>query len=176
MSRFRALLVIAVMCLPACGYSLAGRGNFLPEYIKVIGVPLFVNHSTMAELDRVLTNAVVAELQSHPRFRIVPDATGVDALMTGTINSLRQDVAAFTANQQAARYAIVGTVSIEFKDIRGNKVLWSNPSASFREEYDVTSSTTANDPAAFLTGDRNALERLAKNFARSVVTAILESF
>ena len=45
----------------------------------------------------------------------------------------------------------------------------------FREEYDV--STTARDrPNAFLGQDANALERLATEFARAVVSAILEAF
>ena len=33
--------------LPDCGYSLAGRGSFLPAYIRVIGVPTFVNRTTL---------------------------------------------------------------------------------------------------------------------------------
>jgi hypothetical protein len=28
-----------------CGYSLAGRGSFLPAYIKRIGVPQFTNNT-----------------------------------------------------------------------------------------------------------------------------------
>ena len=36
------LLLLAVLAHAGCGYSLAGRGSFLPEYIKRIGVPLFV--------------------------------------------------------------------------------------------------------------------------------------
>ena len=64
---------------------------------------------------------------------------------------------------------------IEFKDLKSNKVLWSNPAWQFREEYDITNVTTV-DASAFLGQDTNAVERLAAEFARSVVSAILEAF
>ena len=34
-----------------CGYSLAGRGSFLPAYIKTIGVPQFTNRTAVFDLD-----------------------------------------------------------------------------------------------------------------------------
>jgi hypothetical protein len=46
----------------------------------------------------------------------------------------------------------------------------------FREEYDVTTTAQATDAAAFLGQDVNALDRLATEFARSIVAAILEAF
>jgi hypothetical protein len=27
----------------SCGYALAGRGSFLPEYIRTLGIPMFGN-------------------------------------------------------------------------------------------------------------------------------------
>jgi hypothetical protein len=65
---------------------------------------------------------------------------------------------------------------VEFKDVKANKVLWSNPSVMFREEYDVTNTASATDPQAFFGQDVNALERIATEFARSIVSAILEAF
>ena len=44
----------------------------------------------------------------------------------------------------------------------------------FREEFDVA--TDVNDPGVFFGQDANALERVATEFARSVVSAILEAF
>jgi hypothetical protein len=46
----------------------------------------------------------------------------------------------------------------------------------FRDEYDVTTTVQATDAAAFLAQDVNALERLATEFARTIVSAILEAF
>ena len=172
----KRLLLVLALALTGCGYALAGRGSSLPPNIKIIGVPQFTNRSTIPGIDQVITDAVRAELIGRGRYTIQPDANGADAVLTGTINNVSQSVAAYTPAHQASRLAITGSVNVEFKDLKANKVLWSNPSVPFREEYDITSGTTANDPAAFLTGDRSALERLAKNIARSIVTSILEAF
>src|ERR1051326_9294076 len=80
------VLIIAALALQtACGYSLAGRGAFLPAYIKVIGIPLFVNNSAVFDLDRIVTERVRSEFIGRGKYQIKPDATGVDGLLTGTI-------------------------------------------------------------------------------------------
>ncbi|MBA2260354.1 MAG: hypothetical protein H0W18_15790, partial [Acidobacteria bacterium] len=78
--------------------------------------------------------------------------------------------------RQATRYVLTITTNIEFRQVKDGKVLWSNPSLQFRDEYDVSTSVQATDAAAFLGQDLNALERLATELARSIVSAILEAF
>ena len=177
----RTLRAVALCLLPlalsGCGYSLAGRGSFLPDYIKVIGVPQFTNNTTTFNLDQIVTAQVRQEFQNRGGgFRVVPDATG-DANLTGTITGLSLQPAAFNASQQATRYAVVVTASVEFRDTHTNKVIWSNPALQFREEYDVSSNTSAtSDVNQFFGQNTTALTRLAQNFAKSVVTSILENF
>ena len=171
-----AVAGLAAIALVGCGYSLAGRGNSLPVSIKIIGVPEFVNHSTISGLDVSITDAVRSELLSRGRYTVQPDVKGVDALLTGAIEGVRLDVIAFTpTTHQASRLAISGSVNVEFRDVKENKVLWAN-AVPFREEYDVTSGNTPNDPAAFLSGDRSAADRLAKSIAKTIITSILEAF
>jgi hypothetical protein len=55
-------------------------------------------------------------------------------------------------------------------------VLWENPSLVFREEYEATQGTDALDPNAFFGQEANALERITTEFARTVVSSILEAF
>ena len=42
--KFARVLVvfIAATSTPGCGYALAGRGSFLPDYIQIIAIPLFL--------------------------------------------------------------------------------------------------------------------------------------
>lgn len=159
-----------------CGYSLAGRGSFLPDYIKTIGVPQFTNNTTTFNLDQIVTTQVRQELQSRGgRYRIVPDAAG-DAVLTGTITALTLTPSKFNQSQQATAYAVIVTASVEFRDTHANKVIWSNPAVTFREEYDISSTGSTTDANAFFGQNTTALTRLAQNFAKSVVTAILENF
>jgi hypothetical protein len=168
--------VVIGLALSGCGYSLAGRGSFLPESIKTIGVPMFTNATPVFEIERRVTEKVRSELIGRGRYKVLPEATGVDGLLTGEITSIVITPASFTDDRLASRYAVILSARIEFKDVASGKVLWSNPSMQFREEYEVTTGVTALDPATFFGQNTNAIERLASNFARSAVSAILEAF
>ena len=175
MKCVRALLLLALVAHTGCGYSLAGRGSFLPVYIKRIGIPQFVNSTAVFDLDRQVTERVRTEFIGRGKYTIVPDASGVDALLTGTISSVTLTPVAFNTSQQATRYALTLSASVEFKDMRTNKVLWTNPSMQYREEF-ALDPTSALDTTTFLGQDVNARERMANEFARALVSAILEAF
>ncbi len=169
------LLLVVAAIHSGCGYSLAGRGSFLPAYIKRIGVPQFTNNTAVFELDRQVTERVRTEFIGRGKWTIVPDATGVDGLVTGVISSVTLTPVAFNNAQQATRYALTLSASVEFKDMRANKVIWSNPSMQYREEF-ALDPTSAVDTATFLGQDVNARERMSNEFARALVSAILEAF
>src|SRR5262245_10936644 len=171
-----AVVLLAVLAQSGCGYSLAGRGSFLPVYIKRIGIPLFTNATTVFDLDRRVTDKVRAEFIGRGKWTIVPDSTGVDGLLSGTITAVNLTPAAFNSQQQATRYALTMIGSVEFKDLQTNKVLWTNPAMAYREEFDVPASSNTLDPTTYFGQDANALDRLSNEFARALVSAILEAF
>ena len=76
---------LAAVSLPACGYSLSGRGSFLPASIRIIGVPLFTNLTSIYEIERPVTDRVRAELIGRGRWTVKPDAENVDALLSGRL-------------------------------------------------------------------------------------------
>jgi hypothetical protein len=161
----------------SCGYALAGRGSFLPAYIKTIGVPTFANQTTVFNVETLLTQKVRSEFIGRGKYTVLPDATGVDALLTGEISSVSLQPATFTFNQLASRYVITMSARIELRDVKANAVLWENPSLVFRQEYDVTSGPGVTiDASTFFGQDANALDRLSSEFARTIVSAILEAF
>jgi hypothetical protein len=172
------LCVLCALCAAGsgCGYALAGRGSFLPAYIQKIGVPIFVNRTTIFNLETVLTQKVRSEFIGRGKYQILPENTGVDALLTGEVTSVTLTPASFSTQQLATRYALTMTASIELRDVRENKVLWENSSIMFRQEYEATSGTSANDPAAFFQQDASVLDRISTEFARTIVSAILEAF
>jgi hypothetical protein len=171
-----AILVALAVSLPGCGYSLSGRGSFLPAYIKVIGVPMFANTTSVYDVEKRITARVQSELIGRGKYTVKPDTTGVDGLIIGEITSITTTPAAFTDARQASRYVFTLTAKIEFKDVKADKVLLSNPAMQFREEYEVTNTASTTDPSAFFGQDVNAMERIASEFARTVVSAILEAF
>src|SRR4051794_23819254 len=139
------VLLLAVLAQSGCGYSLAGRGSFLPAYIKRIGIPNFVNSTTIFDLDRRVTDRVRTEFIGRGKWTVVPDQTGVDAVVIGTITSVTLTPVAFNLQQQATRYSLAMSGSVEFRDLQSNKVIWSNPSMQYHEEFQTPSATTTLD-------------------------------
>jgi hypothetical protein len=176
-ARLLPLVVAAAAgSLAGCGYSLAGRGSFLPADLRTIGVPTFVNRTTVFNLETLLTQKVRAEFIGRGKYQILPQNTGVDALLNGEVTAVSIQPASFNVNQLASRYAIVMTARIELRDLRENKTLWENPSVMFRQEHEATSGRGVTDPVAFFQQDTNALDRMASEFARTIVSSILEAF
>ena len=162
--------------LSGCGYSLAGRGSFLPAYIRNIGVPPFTNSTSVFDVDRRVTEKVRAELTGRGKYKVFPTEAGNDAVLTGEISSISVAPVSFNQQQQASRYALIMSARVEFKDLKTGKVLWSNPALQFREEFEPSTGTSISDATAFFGQDTNALDRMATEFARSVVSALLEAF
>jgi hypothetical protein len=155
----------------------------LPDYIRTIGIPLFLNRTPFLTAEQLFTEKVRVEFQSRGRYSVQPTDTGADGVVRGEITGISAVPAGFTDAQLATRYRFTVTVGVKFEDATQNKVLWENPALSFSDEYELQNRLAgagagagALDGAAFLEQERAAVERLSTDFARSVVSSILEAF
>ena len=83
----------------------------------------------------------------------------------------------FTDEQLASRYVITMTARVELRDMRRTRCSGRIPALMFRQEYEAQSGTERRSiPAAFFGQDANALDRMTTDFARTIVSAILEAF
>src|SRR5204862_6796300 len=136
MKLLRSALVLALLLVhTGCGYSLSGRGSFLPAYIKRIGVPQFQNNTAVYDLDRQITERVRTEFIGRGKYTIVTDSTGVDALLTGTVASVTLAPVAYDHQDLANRHALPLPATVELKDMRANKVLCANRSTQDGEAF-----------------------------------------
>ena len=171
------LLPTMVVFSTACGYSLAGRGSFLPEHIKTIGVPSFINMSAQPGVTEIFTHEVIEEFASRGKYVIKPDAVGVDAVLTGAVMSftiapetLLGGVDESSANE-AARYSMVVRASVQFKDLVDDSMIFEDANFSFRESWEI-----GDNPDEFFDQQGLAMERAAAEFAKALVSRILEAF
>ena len=176
--RWAVLLIpVLVLASSGCGYSLAGRGSFLPAYIQSVGIPQLLNRTPFFDVEQILTDKIRTEFIGRGKYRITPDAAGVDAVLTGEVLGISVHPTGFNDQQLASRYQFTMTLRVTFTEVRTNQVLWSNDALTFREEYELsTRGSTAIEGAAFLDQERSAFDRIATDVARTVVTAILEAF
>jgi hypothetical protein len=176
--RLFRVCALAVLCAlsEGCGYSLAGRGSFLPAYIQTIGVPPIMNRTPVFNLETQLTQKVRSEFIGRGKYKIVPDATNVDAVLTAEVLSVTSTPAGFGNQQLASVYTLRMTARVELRDERDKKVLWQNPGVTFSQDFPVQTATAELNPAAFFGQDANALDRMTTDFARTIVSSILEAF
>ncbi len=169
-------LPVAVAVQSACGYNLAGRGNFLPSYVRVIGIPLFTNNTSVYDIEQLFTTRVRSEFLGRGRYQVVAVSDGADAILSGAVTGLSLEPSGFNQNNQATRYIVRVQLKIEFRDVKANKLIWENPSLEILDEYDLTTGTGALDASAFLGQNRAAADRIAETVARRTVSSILEAF
>ena len=171
MMRIASLLLVLSL-FTGCGYHTAGHAVTLPDNVRTIAIPSFVNETHTFKIEQMLTSAVVQELTTRTHYHIVNTTSdSADATLNGTVTT--SSAAPLTYDSQTGRAAsvlvIVG-MKISLTDRQG-KVLYQNPSYVFREQYQVSSQLTS-----FFEEDSPALERLSREFARTLVSDILEGF
>ena len=173
----RTLPVVAAgLGAASCGYALAGRGSFLPAYIKTLGIPMFGNATPYQTVEQIFTQKVRLEFQSSRRYTVVPSDEGVDGVVRGEIQSISLQPVGVNDQQLASRARVTVMVKVKFDDVKESKTLWENPALSFSDEYELANPSAGQDVSAFVGNDRIAMDRLSTDFARTVVSAILEAF
>lgn len=166
-----ALLTCLVFCA-GCGYHTAGHAVQLPENVKTIAVPAFKNETATYRIEQMLTASVVREFTTRTHYHILNNASDeADATLRGTVLSTAASPVAYdTASGRAASVMVVVSLRVILSD-RNGKVLYQNPSYLFREQYEVS-----QDLKSFFEEDSPASRRLSQDFARTLVSNILEGF
>jgi len=165
------VLALLLLCA-ACGYHTAGHSTQLPESVRTISVPTFKNETATYRIEQMLTSSVVRELTTRTRYRITNDSSAsADAILHGTVLSTTASPLAYdTPTGRAASIMVVVSMRVTLSDRQG-KVLYENPAYLFREQYEVS-----QDLASFFEEDSPAFRRLSQDFARTLVSNILEGF
>jgi len=168
-------LLLTAYCLlffTACGYHVAGTASRIPPDAKTIAVPAFKNLSSTFRIEQQLTSAVTREFLERTHYRILPNPDDADAVLKGTVKDVRARAITFDINTgRATSLQVQVTADVKLEDVHTHRILFSNSNYVFREEYQVSES-----PSALFEEDKPALDRLAHDLARTLVTDILENF
>ena len=171
--RIGITLALAV-CLGAsgCGYRTGSHSSRLPTEVKTIAVPAFTNQTQNYRVEQVLTAAVVREFVTRTKFRVLPEISNdADAILRGTVVSA--SAAPLTYDSQTGRAStalITVTMRVSLVDRKG-MVLFENPNYTFREQYQIS-----GEVSSFFEEDAPALNRLSREFARTLVSSIVEAY
>jgi hypothetical protein len=161
-----------MLAFSACGYHVAGRADLMPKDIRTIAIPAFGNVTMRYDLARRLPADITHEFISRTRYQIVADPNAADAVLTGYVVSFSAypTVSDPVTNRSTGVQAAV-ILSLTLTERSTGKVLFNRQNADFRERYEISV-----DPRNYFDESSTALERLSRDVARSVVSAVLENF
>ena len=165
-----AFYLMLLLLGSGCGYRLAGKATAIPANIDSVAIPIFNNQTTKYRLEQRLTSAVVDEFVARTRYRIVPDASQAKALLTGEVTEFTSTPVIF-AGGAGATFLVTVRMRVAMKDTTTHKLLFENNNFYFREEFEISRGSKE-----FFPEEGPAMDRLAREFSRTLVSSILEAF
>ena len=158
------------MSVTGCGYHTLGAATHLPSNVRTLSIPVFATRTEAYHTEELITNAVIREFAARTRMRVAPDSvTGSDAVLRGTILSQTATPLTYnTTTQQSSSFLITIVVAVTLTD-RDGKILYENKNYTFRQQYQSTTNL-----ATFFDESPAAEERLSREFARALVSDVLE--
>ena len=142
--------------------------NQLPSRIKTVAVPAFQNNALRYKIESRFTEAVVNELIHRGRgLRVQGQREGADAVIEGVIKSFNYGGVLLDDKGRARIFEVTIEAAVTVRDQTANRVLYDNQNFVFRGEYEF-----ANDPRNFFNEEDPAVQRMARNFAESIVSTL----
>jgi len=172
-SRFAWILLGLVCLCTGCGYRVQGSVKSLPAGLQSLGIPTFTNHTNQYKIEQQITTALLKEFSTRTRTPVNSEASGVDAVLKGEILSVSSIAGAFGTQESTtigSAFLVSVQMSVQLIRLKDSAVLYENGNFLFRERYSINSSLRD-----FFSEENPALERLARDFASSLASTILET-
>lgn len=168
----RLLAVLLFAALSGCGYHVSGHTDLLPKTLHTIYVPAWANSSVRYRLNDSLPQDIAREFIAKTRYGIVNKPDNADAILTGTVLRYNANPAIFDpATSRASVVEMEVAMTVKLADKATGKTLWENTYMTFKQRYEIS-----KDANVYFDESSPALERLSREAARNIVSAILSNF
>jgi hypothetical protein len=145
--------------------------NQLPARIKTVAVPAFQNSALRYKVQSRFTAAVINELVHRGRgLRVQGDREGADAVIEGIIKTFNFAGVLLDDKGRARIFEVTIVAAVTVRDQTENRVIYDNQNFFFRGEYEF-----ANDPRNFFNEEDPAVHRIARSFAESIVSTLINA-
>jgi hypothetical protein len=169
--RFFSILIVflAVSGFTECYKPVTNSG--LPNNIKKVAVPAFQFEVRGARyrVESRFTESVSREIIRRGRgLKVQGTREGADAVVEGTIRDFNFSGVLLDREGRARVYEVTITAAVTVRDLKANQILYDNQNFIFRDSFEFSS-----DPRSFFNEEDPAVERMARSFAESVVSTIV---
>jgi hypothetical protein len=169
--------VLALACLVMLSSGFRGcykpvRNSGLPAHVKTVAVPPFQNNALRYKMEHRFTEAVMNEVIRRGKgLRVQGETAGADVVVDGVIKSFAFYGVLLDQRGRARIFEVTITAAVTVRDQVKNRVLYDNQDYVFRGEFEFT-----DDPRTFFNEEDPAVERLARSFAESLVSTLVNGF
>ena len=143
----------------------------LPKHIRTVAVPAFQAEARglRYRVESRFTEAVSREIiRRGSGLRVQGRLEGADAVIEGTIRDFSFTGVLLDREGRARVYEVTIVSAVTIRDLKEDKVLFDNQNFVFRDSFEFSS-----DPRSFFNEEDPAVERIARSFAESAVSAFI---
>jgi outer membrane lipopolysaccharide assembly protein LptE/RlpB len=171
-SRKGMLILWLGLSVAGCGYHVAGTTSALPKSVHVIAVEALENKTSSYRIEQKLTAATIHEFLARTQYKVVSNAANGDAVLRGKVLSVEAVPLLFdTATGRATTMLVTVKCEVSLTENGTDKVLFHSENFLFRNEYEIST-----DVKSFFEEQDPALDRLAQDFAKKLVAAVVENY
>lgn len=165
--QLSSLLMLAVLLTGCASYQL---GSMLPDDIKTVYVPIFVNHTSQPMIEAEVTQAAIREIQKDGSLKVVRTPEDADTLLAVTLTDYRLTPLKYQrdANTTADQYRLVLTAQVVLTRRTTDKVVSQNPRIQGESDFPITGDFTSSK--------RQGLPSAAEDLAHNIVECIVETW
>lgn len=172
--KYTQILVVFIIVLFVSGFTECYKpvtNSGLPARIKTIAVPAFQFEVQGARyrLESRFTEAVINEIIRRGRgLKVQGSRDGADAVVEGTIRDFSFSGVLLDRQGRARVYEVTIVSAVTVRDLGENKILYDNQNFIFRDSFEFS-----QDPRSFFNEEDPAVQRIARTFAESVVSTMV---
>lgn len=173
MKLFRLLLLLCVTAA-ASGFTECYKpvtNSGLPKGVRTIAVPAFQFEARgmRYRVESRFTEAVSREIIRRGNgLKVQGSLEGADAVVEGNIRDFSFSGVLLDRQGRARVYEVTIVSAVTVRDLKENKILYDNQNLIFRDSYEFS-----EDPRSFFNEEDPAVDRMARAFAESVVSTIV---
>ena len=169
-ARHTCVIFLCLFCLSACGYRFSGSGAF-PEGVNHIFIEVIENRTSKIGVERIVTNQLIFEFSSQRESSLVSNVDKADAILKGSINSIRTQTISRVGTEVASEREVVMMLDLRMIKKDGGAVIWAANGLSDREAYGIDNSKIETDR-----NEELAIGRLSERLSERIFNRLTDNF
>lgn len=143
----------------------------LPKNVRTVAVPAFTFEAKgmRYRVESRFTESVSREIIRRGNgLKVQGSRNGADAVVEGVIRDFSFSGVLLDRQGRARVYEVTVVIAVTIRDLINDKILYDNQNFVFRDSFEFS-----EDPRSFFNEEDPAVDRMARAFGESVVSAII---